>query len=160
MVSEALLVRQCVICIQLPSAPPPPCLNPNPKPRPENMEHKKYAPGLVPLWLLRGPSRIYNLEYKTWNINLGIRNSNTILSIQSPESKTWTCRIVFSYPGYCLGTLCLSFVWRCVLYKQNARDFFPGTFLYKIKSGRAHLFFYNMLHRGNARDFFSELILI
>jgi hypothetical protein len=119
--------------IQLPSAPPPPCLNPNPKPRPENMEHKKIAPGLVPLWLLRGPSRIYNLEYKTWNINLGIRNSNTILSIQSPESKTWTCRIVFSYPGYCLGTLCLSFVWRCVLYKQNARDFFRALFYIKLR---------------------------
>ena len=39
-------------------------------------------------------------------------------------------------------------------------NFFPGIFLYKIKSGRAHLFFYNMLHRWNAREFFSELILI
>ena len=46
-----------------------------------------------------------------------------------------------------------------MLYKHNARDLFPGTFLYKIKSGRAHLFFYNMLHGRNARVFFPGIFL-
>ena len=105
------------------------------------------------------------VEYTTWNIKLEIYILEFKIRIQFFQYKAQNLKLgltgsFFRTLGIAWGRYASVLSGDACCINRMLAILFPDTFLYKIKSGRAHLFFYNMLHRRNAREFFSELILI